>query len=91
MPSSVPDLEETAPQPPNLANAKMTKERGKITRLPTCGGSQMTTVHTREFYISSSCANLTIHVCETHFGSTRRNGNGSDVGVTHLIIEKQRQ
>ena len=57
VPSSVPDLEETAPQPPCLVNAEMTKERGKITRLPTCGGSQMTTEDIRE-YISSSCAHM---------------------------------
>ena len=82
-----------------MANAKMTKERRKITRLRTCGGSQMTNEDIRE-YLSSSCANLTNHVCETHFGVNKRrwqwfrhlvmtsvtSKNSGSVVVTRLII-----
>ena len=73
--------------------------RRKITRLRTCGGSQMTNEDIRE-YLSSSCANLTNHVRETHFGFNKRrwqwfrhlvvtsvtSKNSGSVVVTRLII-----
>ena len=58
-PSNVRDPEETVPPRPLLANTRMTKEKRKITRLPTCGGSQLTNEDIRE-YLSSSCAQFTI-------------------------------
>ena len=60
-------------------NAKMTKEKRIFTRLPTCGGSQMTHEDIRE-NLSSTCVEVHRSSCRyTLWGKTRRDGNGSDV------------
>ena len=78
VPSNVRDPEETVPQRPLLENVKMPTEKRILARLLTCGGSQMTNEDIRDC-LSSSCVEIHHSRCRTHFGSTRRDGNGSDV------------
>ena len=90
VPSSVPDLEETAPQRPPAANAKVTKEKSNMARLPTSGGARQQNEDIRQ-YLSSSCVQFTIQVAHHTLGQQEEMAMVLTSRGGSIELEKRRQ